>query len=91
MIDEVHMLWRVLLMQCCLRNRQYVKFIFRTTFQKVPVTVLSRCLQLTLQEHDPRWCGFPHERNHEGQGIEAESCGFCVYWPRAPEDRCEMV
>ena len=59
LIDEVHMLSRSsfnALLKTLEEPPDHVKFLLATTDpQKLPVTVLSRCLQFNLKRLDPDW------------------------------------
>ena len=60
MIDEVHMLTNTAfnaMLKTLEEPPEYLKFVLATTDpQKVPVTVLSRCLQFNLRPMAPRRC-----------------------------------
>ena len=61
MIDEVHMLSRHAfnaMLKTLEEPPEHVKFVLATTDpQKVPVTVLSRCLQFNLKPMPPQTIG----------------------------------
>lgn len=77
MIDEVHMLSSTAfnaMLKTLEEPPEYVKFILATTDpQKVPVTVLSRCLQFSLRNMTPQ--GIVDHMSHilGVEGIEAET------------------
>lgn len=74
-IDEVHMLSRSAfnaMLKTLEEPPQHVKFILATTDpQKIPVTVLSRCLQFNLKQIPPRQIAARLQ-----QVLEAEGVGF---------------
>ncbi len=75
MIDEVHMLSNQAfnaMLKTLEEPPEYVKFILATTDpQKIPVTVLSRCLQFNLKQ-------MPQDAivSHLSQILEAETIGY---------------
>jgi len=79
LIDEVHMLSRQsfnALLKTLEEPPPHVKFLFATTDpQKLPITVLSRCLQFNLKSLP---LGLIEERMRhilDAEGVEAESAG----------------
>ncbi len=77
LIDEVHMLSRHsfnALLKTLEEPPEYVKFLLATTDpQKLPVTILSRCLQLHLKHFDANQIQTQLEYILTQEGIEAES------------------
>ncbi len=75
MIDEVHMLTGHAfnaMLKTLEEPPEHVKFILATTDpQKIPVTVLSRCLQFNLKQMPPG-----HIVDHLGRILEAEQLSF---------------
>ena len=75
MIDEVHMLTGHAfnaMLKTLEEPPEHVKFILATTDpQKIPVTVLSRCLQFNLKQMPPG-----HIVDHLGRILEAENVPF---------------
>ena len=82
MIDEVHMLSNTAfnaMLKTLEEPPEYVKFILATTDpQKVPVTVLSRCLQFSLRNMTP--AGIVEHLEHilQEEGIAAERPGLRI-------------
>lgn len=82
MIDEVHMLSNTAfnaMLKTLEEPPEYVKFILATTDpQKVPVTVLSRCLQFSLRNMTP--AGIVEHLEHilKEEGIAAERPGLRI-------------
>ena len=76
MIDEVHMLSSTAfnaMLKTLEEPPEYVKFILATTDpQKVPVTVLSRCLQFSLRNMTPQGIVSHMETILQAEGIEYE-------------------
>lgn len=74
-IDEVHMLSNSAfnaMLKTLEEPPEHVKFILATTDpQKIPVTVLSRCLQFNLKQMSP-----PAISGHLSQILESEGVGF---------------
>ncbi|MDQ5946796.1 MAG: polymerase subunit gamma/tau [Pseudomonadota bacterium] len=74
-IDEVHMLSNSAfnaMLKTLEEPPEHVKFILATTDpQKIPVTVLSRCLQFNLKQMSP-----PSISGHLTRILEAEGVGF---------------
>lgn len=74
-IDEVHMLSNSAfnaMLKTLEEPPEHVKFILATTDpQKIPVTVLSRCLQFNLKQMSP-----PAISGHLSRILEAEGVGF---------------
>ena len=74
MIDEVHMLTNTAfnaMLKTLEEPPEYLKFVLATTDpQKVPVTVLSRCLQFNLRPMAPETI-----REHLGKVLEVEQVG----------------
>ena len=75
MIDEVHMLTNTAfnaMLKTLEEPPEYLKFVLATTDpQKVPVTVLSRCLQFNLRPMAPETV-----LEHLQQVLQAEAVGF---------------
>ncbi|MCX7627588.1 MAG: DNA polymerase III subunit gamma/tau [Methylophilaceae bacterium] len=76
-IDEVHMLSRSAfnaMLKTLEEPPEHVKFILATTDpQKVPVTVLSRCLQFNLKQMSPTHIAAHLKHILEQEGIAADS------------------
>ena len=76
LIDEVHMLSKSAfnaLLKTLEEPPEHVKFLLATTDpQKLPVTVLSRCLQFNLRRLDEAQIGGQITRILAAEGIEAE-------------------
>ncbi|GAB2513497.1 DNA polymerase III subunit gamma/tau [Lysobacter humi (ex Lee et al. 2017)] len=76
LIDEVHMLSKSAfnaLLKTLEEPPGHVKFLLATTDpQKLPVTVLSRCLQFNLKRLDEQQIGGQMHRILEAEGIPAE-------------------
>ena len=77
LIDEVHMLSAHsfnALLKTLEEPPEHVKFLLATTDpQRLPVTVLSRCLQFNLKPLLPKMIGGQLERIAAAEGIEAEA------------------
>jgi DNA polymerase-3 subunit gamma/tau len=77
LIDEVHMLSNHsfnALLKTLEEPPPHVKFLFATTDpQKLPVTVLSRCLQFNLKKLTPQLIEQQLQKICKEEGIEAES------------------
>ena len=77
LIDEIHMLSTHsfnALLKTLEEPPPHVKFLFATTDpQKLPVTVLSRCLQFNLKKLPPALISDQLVRILESEGIDAES------------------
>jgi DNA polymerase-3 subunit gamma/tau len=77
LIDEVHMLSKSAfnaLLKTLEEPPEHVKFLLATTDpQKLPVTVLSRCLQFNLRRLDEAQIGGQITRILEAEGIPAEA------------------
>ncbi|MEX0449822.1 DNA polymerase III subunit gamma/tau [Spiribacter sp. 221] len=77
LIDEVHMLSAHsfnALLKTLEEPPEHVKFLLATTDpQRLPVTVLSRCLQFNLKPLLPKMIGEQLERIAEAEGIEADT------------------
>ena len=77
LIDEVHMLSAHsfnALLKTLEEPPEHVKFLLATTDpQRLPVTVLSRCLQFNLKPLLPKMIGEQLERIAAAEGIEAEA------------------
>lgn len=77
MIDEVHMLTNTAfnaMLKTLEEPPAYLKFVLATTDpQKVPVTVLSRCLQFNLRPMAPATVAEHLQRVLAAEGIEAEA------------------
>ncbi len=80
MIDEVHMLSAHAfnaMLKTLEEPPEYVKFILATTDpQKVPVTVLSRCLQFNLKNMTPEAVASHMAHILKVEGIEADSAAL---------------
>ncbi|GAK84946.1 DNA polymerase III subunits gamma and tau [Vibrio ponticus] len=82
LIDEVHMLSRHsfnALLKTLEEPPEYVKFLLATTDpQKLPVTILSRCLQFHLKpiSVDDIHQQLEHVLNHESVGFEQRALGM---------------
>jgi DNA polymerase-3 subunit gamma/tau len=77
MIDEVHMLTGHAfnaMLKTLEEPPEYLKFVLATTDpQKVPVTVLSRCLQFNLRPMAPETVHMHLDRVLEAEGVPAEA------------------
>ncbi|MCY7312988.1 MAG: DNA polymerase III subunit gamma/tau [Pseudoxanthomonas sp.] len=77
LIDEVHMLSKPAfnaLLKTLEEPPEYVKFLLATTDpQKLPVTVLSRCLQFNLKRLDEEQISGQIGRILEAEGIQADA------------------
>jgi DNA polymerase-3 subunit gamma/tau len=82
LIDEVHMLSKSsfnALLKTLEEPPPHVKFLLATTDpQKLPVTVLSRCLQFNLTRLTPRLIQDRLEYICEAEGVEAESASLAM-------------
>lgn len=82
MIDEVHMLSNTAfnaMLKTLEEPPEYVKFILATTDpQKVPVTVLSRCLQFSLRNMTPAGIVEHLEYILKEEGIQSERPGLRI-------------
>lgn len=82
MIDEVHMLSNTAfnaMLKTLEEPPEYVKFILATTDpQKVPVTVLSRCLQFSLRNMTPSGIVEHLEYILKEEGIQSERPGLRI-------------
>lgn len=80
LVDEVHMLSRHsfnALLKTLEEPPPHVKFLLATTDpQRVPVTVLSRCLQFNLKRLDAESIAGQLTRILEAEGVEAEEAGI---------------
>jgi len=76
LIDEVHMLSTHsfnALLKTLEEPPDHVKFVLATTDpQKIPVTILSRCLQFNLRRLSPNQIGAQMERILQAESLEAE-------------------
>jgi DNA polymerase-3 subunit gamma/tau len=76
MIDEVHQLTKeafAALLKTLEEPPEYLKFVLATTDpQKVPVTILSRCLQFNLRPMAPETVHLHLERVLQAEGVQAE-------------------
>ena len=76
LIDEVHMLSKAAfnsMLKTLEEPPEHVKFVLATTDpQKIPVTVLSRCLQFNLKQLPPALIA----DRHDGRSSTAESIAF---------------
>ncbi|MCC7485768.1 MAG: DNA polymerase III subunit gamma/tau [Burkholderiales bacterium] len=81
-IDEVHMLSRNAfnaMLKTLEEPPDHVKFVLATTDpQRVPVTVLSRCLQFNLKQIPPREIGERLRHVLDAEGIGHESAALAV-------------
>ncbi len=82
LMDEVHMLSKSsfnALLKTLEEPPPHVKFLLATTDpQKLPVTVLSRCLQFNLKRMTPRLISERLTHICEAEGIEAESAALAT-------------
>ena len=82
LIDEVHMLSTSsfnALLKTLEEPPPHVKFLLATTDpQKLPVTVLSRCLQFNLKRLTPRLIQDRLDHICEAEGIEAEAAALAM-------------
>ncbi len=82
LIDEVHMLSKSsfnALLKTLEEPPPHVKFLFATTDpQKLPVTVLSRCLQFNLTRLTPRLIGDRLSYICEQESVEAEPAALAL-------------
>lgn len=82
LIDEVHMLSKSsfnALLKTLEEPPPHVKFLLATTDpQKLPVTVLSRCLQFNLKRMTPRLISDRLAYICEAEGIEADSAALAT-------------
>ena len=82
MIDEVHMLTTHAfnaMLKTLEEPPEYVKFILATTDpQKVPVTVLSRCLQFNLRNMTPAAVASHMASIMQAEGLEAEPAALLM-------------
>lgn len=80
LIDEIHMLSKSsfnALLKTLEEPPEHVKFLFATTDpQKLPVTVLSRCLQFNLKALQPNQIREQLEKILNAEGIEFETGGL---------------
>ncbi|MGC8467008.1 MAG: DNA polymerase III subunit gamma/tau, partial [Acidithiobacillus sp.] len=80
LIDEVHMLSSHsfnALLKTLEEPPDHVKFLLATTDpQKLPVTILSRCLQLQLRRLDPQRIGERLRRIVDAEGVPAEDAAL---------------
>jgi DNA polymerase III subunit gamma/tau len=81
-IDEVHMLSRSAfnaMLKTLEEPPEHVKFVLATTDpQKVPVTVLSRCLQFNLKQIPPAQIQGQLERILDAEGIASEPAALAL-------------
>jgi DNA polymerase-3 subunit gamma/tau len=88
MIDEVHMLTNTAfnaMLKTLEEPPEYLKFVLATTDpQKVPVTVLSRCLQFNLRPMAPETVRSTLQRVLQAEGVLPTKVR-CACWrvPRA--------
>ena len=82
LIDEVHMLSRSsfnALLKTLEEPPPHVKFLLATTDpQKLPITVLSRCLQFNLKRLTPRLIRERLEMICDAEGVEAEGAALSL-------------
>ncbi len=82
LIDEVHMLSKSsfnALLKTLEEPPEHVKFLLATTDpQKLPVTVLSRCLQFNLKRMTPRLITDRLTHICEAEGIEVEAAAMAL-------------
>ena len=82
LIDEVHMLSTHsfnALLKTLEEPPDHVKFVLATTDpQKIPVTILSRCLQFNLRRLSPKEIGTQMQAILESESIEAEPEGLAL-------------
>ena len=97
MIDEVHMLTGHAfnaMLKTLEEPPEYLKFVLATTDpQKVPVTVLSRCLQFNLRPMAPETMQEHLVRVLQAEGVEAERPGAALAGPRGArlDARCTVA
>lgn len=93
MIDEVHMLTNHAfnaMLKTLEEPPEHVKFILATTDpQKIPVTVLSRCLQFNLKQMPPGHI-VSHLTASSARRASRTSPMRCACWPRPRRGRCAM-
>jgi DNA polymerase-3 subunit gamma/tau len=93
MIDEVHMLTNHAfnaMLKTLEEPPEHVKFILATTDpQKIPVTVLSRCLQFNLKQMPPGTSSRTSTTSWPRKG-SATTVARCACWRRPPTGRCAM-
>jgi len=82
LIDEVHMLSKPAfnaLLKTLEEPPEHVKFLLATTDpQKLPVTVLSRCLQFNLRRLEPEQIGGQMRRIVDAEGIPADEVALAL-------------
>jgi len=82
LIDEVHMLSKPAfnaLLKTLEEPPEHVKFLLATTDpQKLPVTVLSRCLQFNLRRLEPEQIHGQMRRIVDAEGIPAEAAALAL-------------
>ena len=82
LIDEVHMLSKSsfnALLKTLEEPPEHVKFLLATTDpQKLPVTVLSRCLQFNLKRMTPRLISDRLSHICDAEGIEVEAAALAL-------------
>ena len=93
MIDEVHMLSNTAfnaMLKTLEEPPPHVKFILATTDpQKIPVTVLSRCLQFNLKQMPPGTLSAT-SRTFWGKKASRSSSRRCACWRKARTARCAL-
>ena len=82
LIDEVHMLSKAAfnsMLKTLEEPPEHVKFVLATTDpQKIPVTVLSRCLQFTLKPLTPALIGARIEHILEAEGVARDAAAVAL-------------
>ncbi len=82
LIDEVHMLSKAAfnsMLKTLEEPPEHVKFVLATTDpQKIPVTVLSRCLQFTLKPLTPALIGARIEHILEAEGVARDPAAVAL-------------
>jgi DNA polymerase-3 subunit gamma/tau len=82
LIDEVHMLSRAAfnsMLKTLEEPPEHVKFVLATTDpQKIPITVLSRCLQFNLKQLPPALIGERLRRILEAESIGADAAALAM-------------
>jgi DNA polymerase-3 subunit gamma/tau len=94
MVDEVHMLTGPAfnaMLKTLEEPPEYLKFVLATTDpQKVPVTVLSRCLQFNLRPMAPETIREHLTHVLHDEGVECRYGNPCACWHVRPAARCVM-
>ncbi len=94
MIDEVHMLTGHAfnaMLKTLEEPPEYLKFVLATTDpQKVPVTVLSRCLQFNLRPMAPETVQEHLAQVLQAEGVRGRTPRRCACWRARRAARCAM-